>query len=31
MPHPMPDAWRRHLGIVLDGLRAEAVSTALHR
>jgi AcrR family transcriptional regulator len=31
MPHPMPDAWRRHLGIVLDGLRAEAVSTPLHR
>jgi AcrR family transcriptional regulator len=31
MPHPMPEAWRRHLGIVLDGFRAEAVSTALHR
>lgn len=31
MPHPVPDAWRRHLGIVLDGLRAEAVSTPLHR
>jgi AcrR family transcriptional regulator len=31
MPHPMPEAWRRHLGIVLDGLRAEAVSTPLHR
>ena len=26
MPHAMPDAWRRHLGIVLDGLRAEAAS-----
>ena len=22
MEHPRPDAWRRHLGIVLDGLRA---------
>jgi AcrR family transcriptional regulator len=31
MPHPMPEAWRRHLGIVLDGFRAEAVSAALHR
>jgi AcrR family transcriptional regulator len=31
MPHQVPDAWRRHLGIVLDGLRAEAVSTPLHR
>jgi AcrR family transcriptional regulator len=31
MPHPMSDAWRRHLGIVLDGLRAEAVSAPLHR
>ena len=31
MPHPMPEAWRRHLGIVLDGLRAEAVSAPLHR
>jgi len=31
MPHPMPDAWRRHLGIVLDGLRAAAVSGPLHR
>jgi AcrR family transcriptional regulator len=30
MPHPVPDAWRRHLGIVLDGLRAEAVSAPLH-
>ena len=24
MEHPRPEAWRRHLGIVLDGLRAEA-------
>jgi AcrR family transcriptional regulator len=31
MPHPTPDSWRRHLGIVLDGLRAEAVSAPLHR
>jgi len=31
MPHPMPEAWRRHLGIVLDGLRAEAVSSPLQR
>ena len=31
MPHQMPDAWRRHLGIVLDGFRAEAVSAPLHR
>jgi len=31
MPHPMPEAWRRHLGIVLDGFRAEAVSAPLHR
>ena len=31
MPHPASDAWRRHLGIVLDGLRAEAVSAPLHR
>jgi AcrR family transcriptional regulator len=30
LPHPTPEAWRRHLGIVLDGLRAEAVSTPLH-
>ena len=30
MEHPVPDAWRRHLGIVLDGLRAEAPSTTLH-
>ena len=31
MPHSMPDAWRRHLGIVLDGFRAQAVSAPLHR
>ena len=31
VPHPRPDAWRRHLGIVLDGLRAEAASGPLHR
>ncbi|HEX5620785.1 MAG TPA: helix-turn-helix domain-containing protein [Solirubrobacteraceae bacterium] len=31
MPHPVPEAWRRHLGIVIDGLRAEAVSAPLHR
>ena len=30
MGHPCPDAWRRHLGIVLDGLRAQAVSGPLH-
>jgi AcrR family transcriptional regulator len=31
VPHPIPEAWRRHLRIVLDGLRAEAVSQPLHR
>jgi AcrR family transcriptional regulator len=31
MEHPVPDAWRRHLAIVLDGLRAEAASGELHR
>jgi AcrR family transcriptional regulator len=31
MFHPLPDAWRRHLGIVLDGLRTEAASAPLHR
>jgi AcrR family transcriptional regulator len=31
MPHPTAEAWRRHLQIVLDGLRAEAVSATLHR
>jgi AcrR family transcriptional regulator len=30
MPHPRPDAWRRHLSIVLDGLRAEAASEELN-
>jgi AcrR family transcriptional regulator len=30
MEHPRPDAWRRHLGIVLDGLRAEGASGTLH-
>jgi AcrR family transcriptional regulator len=29
MPHSSPEAWRRHLGIVLDGLRAEAASRPL--
>jgi AcrR family transcriptional regulator len=29
MPHPNPEAWRRHLGIVLDGMRAEAASLPL--
>jgi AcrR family transcriptional regulator len=28
--HPVPDAWRRHLAIVLDGLRAQAASGKLH-
>jgi AcrR family transcriptional regulator len=31
MEHPVPDAWRRHLAILLDGLRAEAASDELHR
>jgi AcrR family transcriptional regulator len=30
MEHPVPDAWRRHLAIMLDGLRAEAASSQLH-
>jgi hypothetical protein len=30
-PHPFQDAWRRHLGIVLDGLRAEAATGTLPR
>jgi len=30
MEHPVPDAWRRHLAIVLDGLRTEAASSTLH-
>jgi AcrR family transcriptional regulator len=29
LPHPRRDAWRRHLQIVLDGLRAEAASAEL--
>jgi AcrR family transcriptional regulator len=29
VPHPRPEAWRRHLAIVLDGLRAEAASERL--
>jgi AcrR family transcriptional regulator len=28
--HPCDDSWRRHLGILLDGLRAEAASGPLH-
>ena len=31
MEHPVPDAWRRHMAITLDGLRAEAASDELHR
>jgi AcrR family transcriptional regulator len=31
MEHPVPDAWRRHLAIVLDGLRTQAASDPLHR
>jgi AcrR family transcriptional regulator len=30
MEHPVPDAWRRHLAIMLDGLRADAASGKLH-
>ena len=30
MEHSVPDAWRRHLGIVLDGLRAGAPGATLH-
>jgi AcrR family transcriptional regulator len=29
MPHPLPQAWRRHLAIILDGMRAEAASGPL--
>jgi AcrR family transcriptional regulator len=29
MPHPDPQAWRRHLGIVLDGMRAAGASVPL--
>ena len=28
-PHPCADAWRRHLAIVIDGLRADAASGRL--
>jgi AcrR family transcriptional regulator len=28
-PHPCPDAWRRHLGILIDGLRASAATDEL--
>jgi AcrR family transcriptional regulator len=31
MEHPVPDAWRRHLAIMLDGLRSQAASGELHR
>jgi AcrR family transcriptional regulator len=31
MPHPSPEAWRRHLAIILDGMRAEAASEPLPR
>ena len=31
MEHPVADAWRRHLAIALDGLRAQAASGELHR
>jgi AcrR family transcriptional regulator len=30
MEHPCSDSWRRHLQIVIDGLRAEAASAPLH-
>ena len=30
MEHPVPDAWRRHLAIMLDGLRADAAGGPLH-
>jgi AcrR family transcriptional regulator len=28
-PHPCPNSWRRHLGVLLDGLRAEAATGPL--
>jgi hypothetical protein len=31
MAHPSREAWRRHLAIVLDGMRAEAASGPLPR
>jgi AcrR family transcriptional regulator len=30
LEHPHAEAWRRHLAIVLDGMRAEAASRPLH-
>jgi AcrR family transcriptional regulator len=30
LPHPYPDAWRRHLAILLDGLQADAATGPLH-
>jgi AcrR family transcriptional regulator len=30
MEHPVPDSWRRHLRILLDGLRAPAATGTLH-
>ena len=30
IPHPCEESWRRHLGIILDGLRADAASGPLH-
>jgi AcrR family transcriptional regulator len=30
IPHPVPEAWRRHMAILLDGLRAESASGPLH-
>ena len=30
MEHRVPDAWRRHLAIMLDGLRADAAGGTLH-
>jgi hypothetical protein len=31
MPHPSGQGWRRHLAIILDGMRAEAASAPLPR
>ena len=31
MEHPVSGAWRRHLAIMLDGLRAEGATGPLHR
>jgi hypothetical protein len=30
-PHPCEEAWRRHLAILIDGLRASAASGRLAR